>query len=281
MADIETLVEDIYSLFGSGKELDKYIADEFAKQLSSTVAQRVTAPKGKGTLRMSNLGTACKRKLWYTVNEDPSKSIPLRKETLFKFLYGDILESVVLFLAAEAGHKVEGEQDEMKLYGIVGHRDAVIDGVLVDVKSASTYSFQKFAEHLTPENDAFGYIPQLMGYLTASQDDPLVQDKDRAAFLAVDKQLGHICLDIHVKDDTDWEKYVEDKRSAVNSEEIPERFYPTIAEGKSGNTRLGTECSYCDWRKVCWPEMRTFIYSTGPKYLINVEKEPNVAEVFD
>lgn len=274
--EIETLVEDIYGLFGSSNELDKYIADEFAKQLSDTLVSRVTEAKGNNTLRMSNVGSKCLRKLWYTLNEKDQEPIPLRKEVRFKFLYGDIIESVVLFLAAEAGHKVEGQQDKLELNGVVGHRDAVIDGVLVDVKSAATYSFQKFKEHLTPENDAFGYIPQLMLYLEASQNDPLVTDKDRAAFLAVDKQLGHICLDIHVKDHTDWSKYIDDTRDVLNRIEPPNRSFEPEPEGKSGNMKLGTNCSYCEWHKVCWPNVQTYLYSTGPKHLVEVVREPNV-----
>ena len=45
-------------------------------------------------------------------------------------------------------------------------------------------------------------------------------------------------------------------------------------DGKSGNTKLCTQCSYCDFKKICWPHMRTFIYKGGPRYLINVAREP-------
>jgi hypothetical protein len=55
------------------------------------------------------------------------------------------------------------------------------------------------------------------------------------------------------------------------------------AEGQSGNRKLSTNCSYCDYKKECWPGLRTFIYSKGPVYLTKVEREPggNVFEVKD
>lgn len=275
---IETLVEDIYGLFGSEKEFDKAIAQKFGELMAETVATRVPAVNGGGTLRMSNLGRPCERKLWYEVNT-PEQGLPFTPQTRFKFLYGDILEELVLYLAAEAGHDVAGVQDEMQINGVKGHRDAVIDGVLVDVKSASSYSFRNFASGLKPEEDKFGYIDQLQQYLYASQDDPLVTDKDRAAFLVIDKTLGKICLDLHKKNGVDYSKVVEQKKELVNSKEIPPRAFAPEPDGLSGNEKLSINCSYCDHRFQCWPRLRTFIYSNGPRYLTTVKKQPNVQEV--
>lgn len=275
---IETLVDDIYGLFGSEKEFDSYLRDKFGLMLSQTVSERVVAPNkaGKGTLRMSNLGTPCQRKLWYNCNVDNEEAIELPAYARVKFLYGDILESLLLYLAEEAGHTVEGSQDELEIDGIKGHRDAVIDGVVVDVKSASTYSFQKFKNHLTKEGDSFGYIPQLMQYLWASKDDPLVTDKSRAAFLVIDKTLGHICLDIHKADGVNYLDYTKSVKKIVDSGTVPPRAYSDVEDGKSGNRALSVQCSYCDWKNKCWPSLSTYIYSTGPKYLTKVVREPNV-----
>jgi CRISPR/Cas system-associated exonuclease Cas4 (RecB family) len=198
-----------------------------------------------------------------------------------KFQFGDLTEEYILFLAELAGHKVEGRQDESEIAGIKGHRDAVIDGVLVDVKSASSYSFKKFKEGLTEETDAFGYIPQLQSYLHAAQDDPLVTVKDMAAFLVFDKQHGHLCLDIHKREDRNWIEFYEERKRLVNSDQIPLRKYSSIPEGKSGNEKLGTNCSYCEMRNVCWDnKIRTFAYSGRPPImLIKTIKVPNVPEI--
>jgi CRISPR/Cas system-associated exonuclease Cas4 (RecB family) len=278
MKQIDTLVDDIYALFGSQKEFNLEIAKKFGELMSDTVASRVPAVNGGGTLRMSNLGRPCERKLWYEVNT-PDEGEPLTPQTRFKFLYGDVLEELVLYLAAEAGHSVEGVQDEMEINGIKGHRDAVIDGVLVDVKSASSYSFRKFEKGLKLEDDKFGYITQLQQYLYASQDDPLVTDKNRAAFLVVDKTLGKLCLDIHERDGKDYSEFAEYKRNLVNSPVEPPRAFDPEPDGMSGNQKLGVNCSYCDFKKKCWPGLRTFLYGNGPRFLTRVAKTPNVPEV--
>lgn len=226
---------------------------------------------------MSNIGTPCEKKLWYSINE-PEDQEELTPETKLKFLYGDIIEQVMLLLARLSGHTVEGSQDEVILEGVVGHRDAVIDGVIVDVKSASSFSYKKFSEHKLSEDDPFGYIPQLMSYLEASQDDPIVLDKGRAAFLAVDKTLGHFCLDFHERPDWNWTEVLDHKKEVLAGE-IPERGFEPEPFGKSGNEKLGTFCSYCSFKEKCFPELRTFLYSNGPVFLTKVERVPDVYEV--
>lgn len=275
---IHTLIDDIYGLFGSEVEFDKGVADMFGKLMSDTVASRVPAGNHPAILRMSNLGQPCERKLWYSINK-PEKGEVFTPETRFKFLYGDILEELLLYLAAEAGHKVEGMQDEMEIEGILGHRDAVIDGMLVDVKSASTYSFKRFQEGLKPEGDKFGYITQLQQYLFASQNDPLVTVKDEAAFLVVDKTMGKMCLDIHKKNGVDYAQNANRIKEVVAHEEAPDRAFKPEPEGSSGNLKLGVNCSYCAFKEECFPGLRAFWYSSGPRYLTRVVREPKVPEV--
>ena len=274
---LETLVPDIHALFMEPHEFAPGNVEAFGKELAQHISNRVSEEKSGGTLRMSALGTKCDRKLWYTVNT-PEAAEPLPPEVRFKFLFGDILESLVLFLAKEAGHSVAGEQDTLTIAGIKGHRDAVVDGVLVDVKSASSWSFKKFEDHLTPDKDSFGYIDQLGAYLYASQDDPAVTKKDVAAFIAVDKQLGHLVVDVHPNTYKDYTALVETKKALVSQSEVPPRGFSDEEDGKSGNRKLPTECSYCSFKKTCWPDVRTYLYSNGPRFLTKVVKEPNVQE---
>lgn len=274
---IQTLVKDIYALFTEPHEFDEGNVDKFAHRLATHIKNRVSDEKGKPSLRMSNLGTPCDRKLWYSINM-ADKQEPLPPATRFKFLYGDILEELVLFLATEAGHSVEGAQDQMQINGVKGHRDAVIDGVVVDVKSASTYSYRKFADHLTKDQDAFGYLDQLGAYLYASKDDPLVKDKNKAAFIAVDKTLGNIVVDVQPNTGKNYDKLVDEKRAIVEAKEPPPRGYTDEEDGKSGNRKLGVACSYCPFKRECWPGLRSYSYSTGPRFLTVVKNEPKVME---
>ena len=270
---IETLIEDIYALFGSGIDFDQEIAKYFGDQMSKMVQDRVTRKQGDGHLRMSNVGTPCERKLWYTCNKPYTEGEQLEKNVLMKFLYGDIIEELILYLAAEAGHTVEGLQDELVIEGIVGHRDAVIDGVLIDVKSCSTQTFSKFTNHLSPDNDPFGYLDQLQLYLWASQSDPVVTNKDVAGFLAVDKVLGYLCLDLHPRTGKDYGYLINQKKQMISGETPPRGFDPE-PDGQSGNMKLGTYCGYCEWKKTCHPGLRAFAYAGSPRFLTEVVKTP-------
>lgn len=268
-----TLVADIYGVLEGAVKPSPDQARAFGERLGIVLASRLSATTDEApTLRMSNLGTKCLRKLWYSINT-PEKAEKLPPWTRLKFLYGDIIEELVLFLAEVSGHEVSGRQTELALHGVRGHRDAVIDDVLVDVKSASGYGFSKFKEGIKPENDAFGYLRQIGAYRKAGKND-------KAAFVAVDKSQGHICVDEHGEDlDGDYGKLIHDVQSAISLPEPPDRAYDDEKFGESGNRKLGIACSYCDYKKTCYPNLRGFAYERGPKFLTVVRREPNVPEI--
>lgn len=274
---IDTLVEDIYGLFDGTHKFSEESIKSFGEKLANHLSKRIEEQRGSPSLRLSSIGQP-DRKLWYSINT-PELGEQLSPKTRFKFLIGDLLEELVLYLAEESGHKVEGAQDELDISGVKGHRDAVIDGRTVDVKSASSYSFKKFKEHRLREDDAFGYIDQLNSYMFAAKNDPIVSDKRTGSFLVIDKTLGHICLDSYSSNGVDYDKVVEDKREMLAQSTPPDRCYEPVPEGKSGNMKLGVQCSYCPFKKACYPGLRTFLYSTGPVFLTHVEREPKVPEI--
>lgn len=275
---IETLVDDVNELLLNGTESTQEEINTFAQALATALAPRLIREKREPTLRMSNIGKPCERQLWYDINR-AEESETFRPETYLKFLYGDILEELLLFLAEKAGHRVEGRQDKLSIAGIVGHRDAIIDGVTIDVKSASSYSFTKFSNGLTPEGDGFGYLGQLKSYVLAGKDDPLVTDKRRGGFFVIDKTLGHICLDLHNFESDPLEPMYEYKKEMVAKDTPPERGFEPIPDGKSGNMKLGINCSYCSFKELCHPGLRTFLYSNKPIFLTTVERTPQVHEL--
>lgn len=277
MKKIDTLVPDIYELMDKGADVRQEDVEGFGKELSRIVEERLKPQERKPYLRMSSLGTKCDRKLWYSINR-PELAEDMPPFVKLKFLIGDVWEAVLLFLAKAAGHSVEGQQDTQDLYGVKGHRDAVIDGTVTDVKSASSRSFTKFEEGLSEERDDFGYLTQLQGYLHTGQDDPIVTDKERAAFLAGDKTLGKITLDVHPRADIAFDRVVADKKAMLAKGNPPPRGYSDEADGKSGNRKLGVACSYCEFKHGCWPGLRTYAYANGPRFLTQVVKEPRVDE---
>lgn len=272
MKQIKTLIPDIYKLLDEGcPEPNEQYAKEFAENLTKILVDTMKgyATERKGTLRMSNVGRPCKRQLWYESHGESGE--PLDPATKLKFFYGNVVEEVLLYLAKESGHTVTHEQEEVEINGIVGHMDAVIDDVVVDVKSASTWAFKKFKEQTLEDDDSFGYIPQLSGYATAL-------GKKYAAFLAMDKNTGELAL-TPVKQLADIESIIATTKEQVNSDTKPERGYSEQADGKSGNRKLHNICNYCAFKKSCYPQLRAFKYSNGTKYLTYVAKLPNVEEV--
>ncbi len=195
--------------------------------------------------------------------------------------FGDMIEELALTVAMAAGHDVKGQQDRLNVHGIKGQRDAVIDGMTVDVKSASPFAFKKFKEGNLRNDDPFGYISQLSSYVYAAKDDPLVTNKTAGAFLVIDKVNGHICLDVYdfTEELKTKEREMSETKEMVNGP-IPEDRIPPIPQSKtSPNTKLSISCNYCEFNRICWPEARTFLYSTGPVHLVDVVSEPRAFEV--
>lgn len=279
---IDTLIDDIYEVLGTDRvELDPSLLDSLGDELKQLMKYRLETPPTAPHLRMSSLGKP-DRQLYYEIRQPAGiDKEGLPPQVHLKFMFGDLWELVLLYLAEVAGHDVTHKQGTVKLKGVVGHNDAIIDGVVVDVKSASSHAFRKFADGSLPENDPFGYMEQMAAYCTAYGGID-------GAFLAVDKQTGKLALlkvPYSELKHYNIEERIEHLKDVLDSDELPERCYDPVPEGKSGNMALGINCSYCPFKHDCWSDanggigLRTFIYSNGPKHLVEVVKEPKVYEV--
>ncbi len=280
--DPSTLPEDIYHILDS--DTDHEVAEEnvewagevFKALLRSRLAKREER-RGERTIYFSSLGKK-DRQAWYKANM-PEKAEKLPSKTLFKFLYGDLIEVLLLFLAKEAGHEVTHLQHRVEVDGVGGYTDAVIDGVPVDCKSASEFAFKKFQEGTFVFDDPFGYIPQLSGYAHA------LEKTDRAGFLVADKAHGGICfaeIDNLTIEGNPPGRRIAELRGVIAAETPPPRCYDAVPEGKSGNMKLASGCSYCEFKEECWKDandgcgLRKFFYAKGPVWLTEVKREPKV-----
>lgn len=282
MKEIDTLVDDMQAVLSElndhevSEENVEWAGEAFKSILLSRFKKR---EKPSSALRFSSIGKK-DRQLWYDQNPPENVEV-LTPATMLKFMYGDMIEILLLFLAKEAGHEVTHEQFEVEEAGVVGHMDAIIDGVPVDCKSASPYSFAKFKDGGFKFDDPFGYLPQLSGYSHA------VKRPDRAAFLVADKVAGSICLaelDAYDIAANPPGPRIAHLKEVVASDTPPPRCYSDEPEGKSGNKKLGIGCSYCKYKESCWSDanggegLRKFWYSRGPVWLTAVVKEPKVGE---
>jgi len=274
---LQDLPNDIYSLFDPtqhhevNEENIEWAAQQFKDLLKTRLKEREPL---SDPLRFSSMGRP-DRQIWYMAQQEV-KPEPIQAKTYFKFLYGDVIELLILFLAKEAGHVVERTQEEIEVDGVKGHIDAIIDGVVVDVKSASPFGFKKFKTNSVTEDDPFGYVQQLAGY------SAVLNPGEAAAWVAFDKVDGEICvssLSASIIKDFDPGQRITHLKEVVASDTPPDRCYPDEPDGQSGNRKLGTACSYCSFKQECWPGLRTFLYSGRPRFLTNVAKEPNVPEL--
>lgn len=279
---IDTLIEDIYGILGTGSvepsaEAIKHLSDAIAYHIVGALAK--DTPRGE--LRGSSIGKECDRQSWYQCNT-PEEAEELKPNVRLKFLFGHIHEELVLFLAEQSGHSVEKRQDTVKAFGVTGHIDAIIDGILVDVKSANSRGMFKFRTNGLLKEDPFGYMKQIDFYREALKDDATITDHDTIAFIAADKELGHLVLDKYRRDQGDAEELagtVARKQEVVSNPVLPARCYQPRNDGVSGNLALVTECSYCPYKRKCWPGLRAFAYSNGLRFLTKVVREPDVPEI--
>ena len=281
----DTVVEDVYKLMDTkvvaeGVDVEKVIQD-FGENMKSILINNITAHEfDKRKLRMSNIGKK-DRQLWYGYNG--YKGEELQPHVYIKFLYGHLIEEMVLALVKLSGHEVTDEQKKVEVSGIKGSMDCKIDGVLTDVKSASSYGFKKFKDGSLINDDPFGYVDQIKGYAHAEKTTDV-------GWLVMDKTTGHLTfLKYDMADESKWYwtklnffsivDRIKKIKALVTQTKPPTRCYGHVPDGKSGNMKLSVGCSYCSFKHECWDSLRTFIYSNGPKYLTYVAREPNVMEV--
>ena len=286
MKTTNTLVDDIYNLVqykSPDRSVDaEQIIDDFGEACKALMRKEFTQ---RGSfdgrkLRMSNIGKT-DRYLWNHYNNVGPKE-KMQPHTLVKFMYGHLIEEMLLLFVRLAGHTVTHEQAEAEVQGIKGSMDCKIDGVVTDVKSASTYGFKKFKDATLAFDDPFGYIDQIKGYARS-------EGETEVGWLAMDKANGHLTFlkyDLEDKQAPVYEvlgKDIEDRiihiKEMVAQKEPPELCYETVPDGKSGNMKLATGCSYCHFKHACYPNLRAFAYSYGPRYLTEVVNEPKVQEI--
>lgn len=279
MKTIDTIPQDIDKLFHEGVDIDDNLMKSFLSELEKLLRLRLAkkTEQTPPTIRMSKLGTP-NRKLWYEFNSN-IKDTSMATNAL-KFVYGDIVEQLVIFLVKQAGHLVEEEQQECVIDGVVGHKDCKIDGYTVDVKSTSSFAFRKFAKAELFQDDPFGYIAQLSSYMYADKNE-------NGAFIAVNKENGQIAiLKLNSIDTINPPLRIKEVREVLKLSSPPsEKCYQPVNYSKSSNMVLNKNCNYCIFKDACWSDanngkgLRKFKYASGIVNFTEVIDTPRVEEV--
>lgn len=283
MADLSTVVPHIYEdLEGLSRGDALNISDELLDEVTNNIKSAIKSwanptPRDTNfTVRMSNVGKPA-RQLWFE-KKDENLSSNIDAPTQIKFLYGHLLEEIVLMLVKASGHEVTDQQKEVEVNGIVGHMDCKIDGEVVDVKTASRFAFKKFSEGRLAQDDPFGYLGQLSGYEAA-------EGTNDGGFLVMNKESGELCMyQPRQEDKLNITDKIDSLIPALELDSKPELCYDPIPDGKKGNMKLPKGCNWCKYKYECHKDandgqgLRTFKYSSGLAYLTKVVSEPKVEE---
>lgn len=292
---IDTLIEDVYTLLGdSNKDMvfDTAKVESLGIRMAGHVKDEVQDPdrsnRDPSTVYVTQITSNCPRRRWYEYNHD-KVGIPKERITgqnRFKFVYGDLIEETVLFFAELAGHDVQYRQERLTMlvqrgaetYTLAGRIDAMIDGVLVDLKSMESFSYDRFAKGTY--DDKWGYGNQLMTYDTMLHNDKRYPAPADTMILGINKLNGRMHLG-RMPSDPNFNvgKAVGDAVNKNKAKVHPMRQTKTA----SGVESLETMCAYCPFKVDCYAELgglSVYAYAEGPKFVVgNCAKPPKVPEI--
>ena len=283
MKKLNTVVDDIYTSLnplseGKGISLSEDEIERTGENIKEALRQwsNPSDRNAQFNIRMSNIGRPS-RQLWFE-NRYPNES-NLIPSNHIRFLYGHLLEEIVLMFARMSGHKVTDEQKEVVVDDIKGHIDCKIDGEVVDIKTASRMSFNKFKDGTVSEDDPFGYLAQLSSYEEA-------EGTENGGFLVIAKDTGELCFyQPDGMDKPNIKERIKNLKLELSLDTPPDMCYAPVSEGKKGNMKLPRQCNYCNYKFECHKDsndgkgLRTFKYSKGPVYFTKVVSTPKVEEI--
>ena len=231
--------------------------DQVASDIKDALKRQFGGHKNGGgfRLRMSNVGRpSCQ--LWYEKNK-PDVGLPKPTTFVMNMMIGDIVEAVFKGLLKEAGVKYENSKKvtlNLSNTNVSGTYDIIIRDAVDDIKSASNWSYtNKFESYDTlASSDAFGYVAQLAGYAKAS-------GKKAGGWWVVNKANGQFKYVPATGLDIDKEvNKIERLVDSVTQNKFERCFEPieeTFRGKATGNKILDKTCSFCVYRKDCWPNL--------------------------
>ena len=210
------------------------------------------------SLRLSSIGK-CMRQQAYHVLDFEKAGKEMDSRSYMVFFQGDMAELAVIYLAKLAGCNIKDEQKEVEINGIKGHPDATMDGRLVEIKSMSSYGFEKFEKGEIDES----YLYQINAYLHCL-------GMTECIMVALNKDAGVLGERVITKDPnkvSDIIYRIENLKSATK-DSLPQR--PYAPDEKS---ILPWQCLYCAYWKHCWPGAEKIL--VGRSYKLKAGKNGN------
>jgi len=244
---------------GRGTNMADSTLDKICDDIRAALVRQFgsDAKRGKFKPRMSNIGRpTCQ--LWYDKNK-PEAALPRSTTFVMNMMIGDIVEAVFKGLLTEAGVSYEENEKTSVEFSdgttVNGTADISINGSVDDIKSASDWSYRnKFESYDTLARfDDFGYVAQLAGYAKGL-------DKQAGGWWVINKATGDFKYVPATGLDIDEECEKINASLKTLKDNIFERCFEEETEffrsKPTGNKVLCKTCSFCDYRKDCWPTLQ-------------------------
>lgn len=242
---------------------------QFTKDCNEAITKQMTRGEEGYRIRMSGLG----RPLCQQLLEREGHKEAMEYNSMFRFLFGDLSEAVLMLALREAGVEIVDFQRKVELE-IAGHtikgtldvilRDEFGEEKVWDIKSASEWAFKyKYTGtggyEAIKRDDPFGYAMQ--GFLYAE-----ATGLPFGGWIVVNKSSGEIAI-VEVPDWSQDDKadYLKDaarrvkiltdpaKKPTVDFKDEFETFRKDGEDVRTGNKILAKQCSMCGHKSHCWP----------------------------
>ena len=253
---------------------DVTVSPESIKNFSQDCTEAITKQMNRGDdgfrMRMSGLG----RPLCQQLLEREGHREEMEYNAIFRFLFGDLTEAVVMMMLREAGVEIVDFQRAVELE-IAGHkikgtldvilRDELGEEKVWDIKSASEWAYKyKYTGaggyEAIKRDDPFGYLMQ--GFLYAE-----ATGLPFGGWIVVNKSSGEIA----VVDVPDWcqddkKEYLKDAvrrvkiltdpsvKPRIDFKDEFETYRKDGQDVRTGNKVLARQCGMCGFKHHCWPK---------------------------
>lgn len=255
--------------------LSDEVCEEFGARCTKMLKKAFSEPPSAYEPYLSSIGKpVCQQ--WMEKNRAKERKDPYSLK--LKFLMGDMLEAVVIAIIKGSGTKVEGFQESVEMDlgykdPVRGRLDAVIDGKVYDIKSASPYAFSNKYNHSDgfqrmAEDDAFGYLPQAYLY-SAAKGLPF------GGWIAINKVTGDLCILEPPRVDRSYSKAAlkkaQDNATELQADKPFKACFEAVDElwykKPTGNKVLCINCEYCGFKETCpaWEGKISFVSSPSSK----------------
>jgi len=280
---LETQLHMVLDKLSNGEhvEFEEKWIDEAGEMFKDTIRRQLSPRDNNFRIRMSNVGKPLCQLQQEKAGSPKSKN---PYNNIVRFMLGDATEVLVELYLKLAKVNVTGGKSkvEMVVNGttIKGENDVEIDDLVYDTKSSSPWAYDnKWSQGWSgiAKDDAFGYIPQLLGYSDASGLEPggwIVVNKSSGELQVVEAEFSPVDKDnIRATIRHNVDMIATDAPFKRCFKPQDEYFRKVMTPNK----RLAMNCTFCNFTNSCWPDAKyrpqTGSKAVSPRYYWYAEYE--------